>query len=331
MAANLKSQFTFAFNMKTKKGRSKHSDKKSKNSNKHDIFYTSIDRKNHLKVAHRFADWMRENYPDVKQIVDVEAEHWQEFEKTLIAPNVNQNTLNNHSTLIGKIGRVCESVFKADLDWDFPTPEAGRGDEDLRCLKMSTQLWKEVMEQAYSNTRNGMGASDSTKGLDLCARYALRVNTPSKLKAEHIDLVNMILHVPNDKGGRDRDLPIDPADKTWFQMMLFGKKNDEYIFNVKPKALNMQLGRLLKAYDKKYGTNWAKIAAEHKTSVHMLRKMRATELYVNLCDERGLTCAGYHPEVWDIVDRFLGHNENRKNLFETYIVLDSSRILGDLY
>lgn len=330
MAVNLKSQITFAFNMKTKKGRSKHSDKKQKTNNRHDIFYSSADRKNHLKIAHRFCDWMKEKYPEVKQVVEIEGAHWYEFEKTMVAPNSNQNTLHNHYGCVGKIGRVCSSVFKADLDWDYPEPEAERGNDDLRCLKMGTHLWGEVMKEGYSNTRRGMGAAESTVALDLCARYALRVNTPSKLKKEHIDLENMVLHVPSDKGNKDRDIPIKPNDKDWFEYMLFFKKTDEYLFNVKPKSLNKQLNDLLKRYDKKYGTNYAEIASKHKTSVHMLRKMRATEWYLEECDKRGLTYE-YHPEVWDIVDKWLGHEKDRKNLFDTYIILDPARILGDLY
>ena len=75
---NLKYQFLRAINQNFREGMDKHSDKKNNIRNTGKI-YSYADRKNLIDLSCNFANWMRNSYPEIKLLKDLESKHLQEF------------------------------------------------------------------------------------------------------------------------------------------------------------------------------------------------------------------------------------------------------------
>lgn len=302
MARNLKYQFKTCIDKNFKPGMDKHADKKNK-VEKNKKIYGYTDRKNLIDFTANFANFMKENYTDIKLVKDIKSEHAQNFlnEK---AKTCTEATLEQYTSKLNKMCNLINLTYKmSNLKFDIATPASNSSKQIIR----NKQITKEHYELVKENIRgNGL------KALELSRAFGLRVSEITKLQKRDIDLNNNLVKVIDGKGGRDRDVPISTTKQ--FEVanrILNSVKGNRFqsIVPITPNGINMSFTRALEKVDLKDEYNGNKI--------HSVRKLYAQETF-NKYREDGDSIE----KALGKVSKDLGHSEERgkdKDLINRYI------------
>lgn len=311
MARNLKYQFKYAIEQSCKFGADKHSMKnnKAENGNNSSRTLSYADRKNLIDVSSNFANWMKENHNEVKELKDINSNHVQEFLNQK-AQTCTSATINQYQSKFAKLEKVVNDTYtKANVSYtNTVTPTSSNNTEKLRSKSMTDSDYNKLNNYMSNNCRSDNG----TKAIQLSYHAGLRVSECAKLQQRDIKINEngtATVHVADSKGCRSRDVHIVNKDSV---QVLTNLRNsvenaNDRIVPIQAESINRAINR---AMDR---CNMQEYKA-HKTSVHSMRKAFAQREYDRYKDE------GLEPkQAWDRVSEELGYGKNRDDLYKAYI------------
>ena len=260
--------------------------------------------KNGLKDTGKdFAKWCKS--VGVKWLVDVRPEHVTAYLDGKAA-TCSTATLKAYRSRLDKIGKLASNYVGRDISSNYH----GEMPQRQTASKYDSKVRTMAMTRAdYDKAVSTMRQSDSKVALGICAAFGLRADEVAHLRSR--DIGTDSLTVEQGKGGRDRTIKAETAEQKQelhrLQTLATGKRGDEHLLHVRSGSINKTLSRAME----RVGIDKYK---EHKTGVHAVRKMYATERY------NSLRAQGYnHREAWGHVSETLGHGQDREDLFRVYV------------
>jgi integrase len=305
MGRNIQYQFMNAIDQSFDGGgHDKHSDKHT--GKQLDTVYSYGERSNLMDLSSQVSKFIKENYPDVKKVLDIKGEMIQDFLNSK-ATTCNKETLGQYASRIHKLEHVINKTYKGNITWhsDLITPVANTGTNKTRDIAMNRKDYSSILNRAYVMGSKSM----SVVAIELSGRFALRVSETCKLQPRDIDFDKMRLHVHESKGGRSRDIEISPEDIDFLKRTIDGKQQDKRIVAIKEDSVNKYLTRSQEAL------NIRSRYRDAKTGVHSIRKMVAQEQY-DKHRRNGLS----KKEALNKVSEYLGHGKNRTETMKQYIL-----------
>lgn len=297
--ANLKYQFLQAINNSFREGMDKHSLKKFEGNE--DKIYSYGARDTIVDVSCQISKFMKENYPNIKYIRDIEASHLNEFLKTKVSICTG-NTIKQYKARITKLEHICNKKYNLQLDWSknikIEKSNKGKSIRDIAFSKEQVEKIKSVLDTKRDTA--------SKRALMVFMNYGLRASEYTNIRVKDINLNSMKLHIHKSKGGRNRDIDIKPESVAQIKTLIEGKQPYDKLFNIKSTSLSAYLSRICK----KLGYNEF---IEAKSSIHALRKYAAREFYKEQLNK-------YNKKVaLENTMNFLGHGKERSDLKRTYL------------
>lgn len=302
MARNLKYQFKNAIDKNFKEGMDKHSLKRSEGLGNGRI-YSYADRKNLIDFSSNFSNYMRVNFSDVKMARDIKSEHIQKFfnEKS---KNCSKATMEQYRSKFSKLEKLVNKTYNTNISYSkgYILPISRENTEKIRNVSMS--------REEYSRLQNVINNSISSAriGIELSARFGLRVAEVTKLQGRDIDLNKGVIRVVDSKGSRSRDIEIQRNDKVFCEALKRNIGDRQRIVPLRENSVNVFLNRSLEKCDLKEKYSSA------KTGIHSIRKMAAQDFY-DKCREEGksMKISLQETSIW------LGHGRDRMELMKEYI------------
>lgn len=284
-------------------GHDKHSAKSSEGTG--GTIYSYKERENLKDVGTQLINYAKEEF-GVRQIKNISNAMVKGFLENKTS-TCRQSTLDNYCSRLDKLGHVINSCYKtADVNWKIKTPESLVGKEKLRDVKMDREDFKKVIDYA----KLADSKSKAPIALELSRKHGLRVAELSKMEARDVEITKLKLHIHESKGGKSRDLIIMEDDRELFKKITTGKSGKDKLIEIKEDSINKWLSRTLD----KLGIDKYK---DCKTGVHSVRKMAATQRYLN-----NIKSGMSKKEAEKDVSVWLGHGEDRKDVIKNYIILD---------
>lgn len=264
--------------------------------------YSFKERDNLLQTGIDLAGYCKDNF-NINKVNQITPSMVSSFLENK-AETCRQSTLDNYASRLGKLGELVNNKFaSADVNWRVEKIESLIGQDKLRDVPMAREDFNKILDYAKDNSLT----SKAVTATWLAGEFGLRVSECCKLQARDIDLNNNILHIVDSKGGRSRDLEIQPHQADFLKSLIEDKNFNDRIINIKEDSVNKWLSRI----EEKLGMTQYD---EAKTGIHSIRKMAATERYhENL--ERGMS----EKEAERDVSKWLGHGENRQDVIKNYI------------
>lgn len=311
MARNLKYQFKYAIEQSCRFGADKHSMKRNhaENGSLKARTLSYADRKNLIDVSSNFANWMKENHSDIKELKDVTSNHVQEFLNQK-AQTCTSATIEQYQSKFSKLEALVNSTYRnADVSYtNTVTPTCSNHTEKLRSKSMNDSDYNRLKNYMTENCRSDNGA----KALQLSYHAGLRVSECAKLQQRDITINEngtATVHVADSKGCRSRDVHIVNRDSVQALTELRDSVQSptDRIVPIQAESINRSINR---AMDRCGMQEYRSC----KTSVHSVRKCFAQREYDRYKEE------GLEPrQAWDRVSEELGHGKNRDDLYKTYI------------
>lgn len=298
---NLKYQFFYAIEREFEPGRDKHSDFASGGRGRGHI-YSEQERDDLVNTASDFANYVRSHF-DVRQVKDISPAMAQSFLNDK-ADSCTRGTVGQYLYRLNKIELICKNSYKSFTTGGWAGNLVNSGtNEQLRDIAFSREDYNRIL--SYAESINSKSVAPVALGI--AGRVGLRVESVVQLKAQDIDLENMKMQIRGGKGGRNWTIEIEPKDVSFLKQLTQGKAPDERLVPIREGSVNKWLSRT----EEKLNITRYK---EHKTQLHAIRKMVATETYDRLRTE-GLS----HKDAWDKVSTHLGHGQGRYDLFVVYV------------
>ena len=308
MARNLKYQFKYAIEQSFRPGTDKHSTKNNPAENGNNGLRTLsyADRKNLINVSSNFANWMKENHNDIKELKDINSNHVQEFLNQK-AQACTSATIEQYQLKFSKLEKVVNNTYpKANVNYtNTVKPVSSNNTEKLLSKTMTDSDYNKLYNYASNNCRS----DNCAKALQLSYHAGLRVSEISKLQQRDIKINSngtATVHIANSKGARDRDIHITNKDSVQALTQIRDSVQNPYdrIVPIQSESINKAINRTMDRCNmQEY--------KEHKTSVHSMRKAFAQREYDRYKSE------GLEPkQAWDRVSEQLGHGKNRDDLYK---------------
>lgn len=297
IARNLKYQFLTAINHHFKEGMDKHSVKLSGQMDGTRIFSYS-DRSNLVDLASGFAEYMKQAYPQIKEIRQIKPDHIQSFLATK-SGTVTQATLSQYGSRFNKLERLVNDSYKS-CNVDFHSvvvPVSSKGTSKVRTQMLAASDYHTLLNSTTNtNLRNALV-------LSYCG--GLRAAECSKLQAKDWNTDSGILTIVDSKGKRSREVKV-PQQHIPAVNAVMGSSTGR-ICDCQTESLQKAFRRQLEAcgLTDTYGKSGA---------FHMARKAYATNLY-KACRAQGMSVQN----SLSTVSRSLGHGANRNELMKQYI------------
>lgn len=312
---SLNQQMRFVIDNHKAFGESKRSEKFNNSEIKLKKIYSYNSNKNLNDFSKSFSNFMQNNHPEIRRIVDVKSEHVKEYLTAGKDAGWTAATYNSKVSLASKMGILVADQYGRGGEWTKGIAFLQKQPK-MRSVTMKKADVARVIQSAY------FSKSEGAWGARLAEAFGLRVSESVSLKISDFDLQTGTLHVRG-KGGRDRWIPIRSAHQ-WEEardFLSFAEKKGvgtERILSVKAPAVNAFIRRVFE----KEGIT---IYRDAKTSVHAIRKLFAQDRYVMVCAAAGVPARMpdgtwiYHAPQWDAVAAELGHGRNRADLFKAYV------------
>lgn len=253
-----------------------------------------------LDTAKMLNNYIKDKFPNVKQIKDITPNIIQEFLNNK-ANTCTQNTINTYSQSLNKIAAICNKNYSScSLTWkkDAVIPTAVTQKSQLRGI--NNQMPVSDLNKVCDYARNNYSVS----GQVLLAQRELgiRVNELITIKVENIDFKNKVLHLPNCKGNKNLDREITPGLNSILEKNIQERNiTSGRVFPISENAVNTYLRR-----------TEDKLGIEGKYSIHNIRATIAQEHFDKLRESGVSKCdAIKQTSLW------LNHGPNRERLLET--------------
>lgn len=288
---NLKYQFLHSVERSFKEGMDKHSIKKlNKENNK---IYSYSDRKNLIDTSSEFSNWMKENYPNVKMIKDINNNHIQEFLEDKRS-SCSDATLRQYVSRFRKLETLTNNTYNLNNSFsNVVVPSSLKCDGKIRNVMFTDENYNKMLNTTNQNLKNALIMSKN---------FGLRAAECSKLK--YTDLQDNKVYVVDSKGKRSRIVYIE--NKEQLEAYNYIKSQAQY-----GRVCNCQTGSLQQAFNRECKKNNIEIK---NGAFHTLRKNYATNKFQEY-RQQGLEVQ----EALDKVSKNLGHNKNRNKLMKQYI------------
>ena len=296
IARNLKYQFLTAINQHFKEGMDKHSMKHAAEMNGTRIF-SYADRSNLVDLASGFSEYMKQTYPQVREIRQISPDHVQGFlaAKSSIA---TQATLDQYSSRFAKLERLVNDSYKS-CNVDFHSvvvPSSSKCSGKVRTQMLSASDYQTLL----NNTTN----TNLYNALVLSYCAGLRASECSKIKASDWHAASGTLTIVDSKGKRSREIKVPQQHVSAVNAVMISSKD---------RICNCQTESLQKAFRRQLAT--CGLADTYKVGAfHMARKAYATQLFQE-CRKQGMSVQSSLSSV----SKSLGHGANRNELMKQYI------------
>lgn len=299
MGKNLKHQFIHAIEDNFNEGMDKHSMKANGVRNDGKVF-SYADRKNLIDLSSNFANYMKENYKDIKLVKEVRAEHIQSFLNQK-ASQCSNATLKQYEAKFNKLEKIVNKTYNINAKYKGYTLPLAKENTKIRDSSMSKDDFMKL-EKSFITSK-----SSAKIAIQLTARVGLRVSECAKLQGRDINLNDNVIHVEDGKGGRNRDVPIREEDKKYFADLKAKIGDMERVCPVRADSINKAIDRAMigEGIRNKYAD----------TSIHCIRKMYAQKEYDKFRSE-GMEIKQALQEV----SKLLGHGEDRMELMREYVL-----------
>ncbi len=288
---NIKYQFKYCIDNHFKEGMDKHSIKRSEKDNSK--IYSYADRKNLIDLSANFANWIKENYAEIRQLKDINSTHIQEFlnEK---AYNCSQKTLEQYQSHFRKLEKLCNSTYNINVDFHSAvTPiSIKNGGGKIRNIMCSDAQYQSLLKTTNNNLKSA---------LILSKNFGLRASECSKL--QYKDIKEDGIYIADSKGKRSRFVKAENKEQQEI-LKQFRQEGNGRIINVQTSSLQQAFNRECK----RKGIHF------QNGAFHTLRKNFATAKYKEY-REKGETVQ----QALDSVSHALGHGFNRNQLMKEYI------------
>lgn len=292
MARNIKYQFKNIIDRHFVEGMDKHSLKASGEMTGDRIF-SYADRKNLIDLSSNFSNFMKENYPEVKLLKDIDSNHVQAFLNSKCS-ECSQQTLSQYQSRFRKLERLANSTYHIEVDYHNTTVPLSlkNGGAKIRNILLSDTDYTKMLSTTNNNLRNA---------LLLSKHFGLRAAECSKLK--YSDVKENGIQIIDSKGKRSRFVPVENRKQKevlkQFQQIKEGR------------VCPVQTGSLQQAFNRQ--AKKQSICIDNG-AFHTLRKSYATEKYQEY-RQSGLSVQ----QSLDKVSQNLGHGSNRNDLMKEYI------------
>ena len=261
-------------------------------------------------TAKQFANYLKENHPEIKQIKEIKPEHVQEWVDSKSKQWTNRTTTEKISE-IRKLEELAKKTFNINTNM---TKGVKSKAEKQRDESRAKPMKREHLEQLREELKDSKAAAKIA--VELSYRIGLRNRESAFLRGENIDLKNKCVHIREGaKGGKYRDIPIREKDMEFFRELK--DKTPDTAFccgGVEPSSINKGIRRSMEniGISKEY----------RKTSEHAIRKIYASERMKEITgtDERTDPRQNKKEfDAWRIVQAELGHTDKfRFELYNTY-------------
>lgn len=288
---NIKYQFKHCIDTHFREGMDKHSMKRNGKDNSK--IYSYADRKNLIDLSANFANWIKENHAEIKQLKDINSMHIQEFlnEK---ANSCSRKSLQEYQSHFRKLESLCNNTYNTNVDFHSTvTPiSAKNGGGKIRNIMCSDAQYQMLLKTKNSNLKSA---------LVLSKNFGLRASECSKL--QYRDIKEDGIYIADSKGKKSRFVKAENKEQQDILQQFRGKKQG--------RICPIQTGSLQQAFNrecKKQGIHF------QNGAFHTLRKNFATAKYKEY-REKGETVQ----QALDSVSHVLGHGSKRNELMKQYI------------
>ena len=273
--------------------------------------YSSMNR---LKdVGADFAKFVKQNYPQIKMVKDINSMHCEAFLKSKLDGGCSASTIKSYAQSLQKLGKCCLYNFgeKTKIDWKsdksiYDNSKLEGQSAKIRTLSMDKKDFEKIVDYGRD--------CQSKDALKICWAFGLRSEEVVSIRG--IDIREKSLIVSNAKGWRIRELSADTLEKREALSRLKELKSEhikafmsgsERVFTIKKNSVNDYLQtNLRRSGITKYN--------DSKTGIHSIRKAFASREYERFRSE-GMN----HREAWGKVSNELGHGKDRMELFKVYV------------
>lgn len=300
MAKNITYQMTSAIDNGFKPGRDKHSDKKQTDNLTTYKIYSYASRNEMIDFSHRFGKFIKENYPDIRQVKNIGIEQVNAYLAS--KGNVTQKTMQHEVACLNKLQLCVNKKFGINTDFStgriVPVMEVKRK-RDVVFTKEQIQGLKDYFDtkkDCYSKTAFFIGE-----------RFALRASEITKLQYRDIDWENKKLHIIDSKGKRSRVIDITSDDIAFLRKITQGLTGKDRLIPLKSDSICAYLNRACKHLGYENIT-------KAKTSYHSLRKYSISVKMQEKEKELGSKKAAKQYCM-----DYLGHSKNRSDLQSVYL------------
>ena len=264
ISRNLKYQFLTAINNHFAEGMDKHAIKRAGEMNGTRIF-SYADRSNLVDLAAGFSEYMKQEYPNIREIRQISPDHVQGFLASK-SSTVTQATLDQYSSRFNKLERLVNDSYKS-CNVDFHSvvvPASSKCSGKVRTQMLAASDYNTLLSSTTNtNLRNALV-------LSYCC--GLRASECSKLKASDWNAASGTLRIVDSKGKHTREILV-PRQHFTAVAGVMGSSTGR-ICDCQTESLQKAFRRQLTACG---------LADNYKAGAfHMTRKAYATNLYREL-------------------------------------------------
>ena len=262
-------------------------------------------------IASQFSNWYKNEIGNWRILIsDITDEEWQRFvEYKQFRGDWSIRTTTGRIDVIKKLGYCVNHAFQdSQVDWSDLEPLPIRM-APVKINAMERQDYV-ILSEELSHTR-----SKGRDAADIGIRVGLRIDEIAHLKAERINIDEAIIEVwEGAKNDRNRDVPIRMEHLDYFAN-LKNKVGSGYVTGgILADSINAHTRRQMKKIISPDGTGRSLDEKYPCETEHAIRKAYARERMV---EERAKGRS--ERRSWNTVCDELGHGEDRKVLYATYI------------
>ncbi|WP_312652973.1 site-specific integrase [Aminipila sp.] len=289
-------------------GISKRAIKFDKTQDLKDSVYSYNEKTRLLDTAHDFADFIKENYQDIKYVRQIDqpiVKEYLESKHRFNDGNCNSNTVNTYSQSLDKISHLININFGINTDWQVKKNELPQDGEKLRSLRMQDEHWRDAHDNMKDGTRGKLG-------VELGREFGLRESEIIKLQIRDFDIEHGVIHIVDSKGGRSRDIPL--SEEQYIKIIEKSKEIGVKVENPMAKVVDLRLGSVSNLLSENLIKTGHPEYAAHKTSCHSVRKMWAQEQYEQKLQsylDEGIPFEKAEKQALGETSQLLGHGYQR--------------------
>lgn len=260
--------------------------------------FSYADRSNLVDLAAGFAEYMKQAYPQVKQVKNVTADHVQAF-MSAKCDSASQATLDQYASRFGKLERLVNDTYKScNVDFhSIAVPLSSKnGGGKVRCQMLATS--------DYSTLLNSTTNTNLRNALTLSYCCGLRAAECSKLRSTDYNATDNTISIIDSKGKRSRTVKVPQQHISAVRAVM--TSTEGRICSCQTESLQKAMRRQLASCG---------LAKQYPNgAMHLCRKAFATNMYQELRNN-GVGVQG----SLSAVSKALGHGANRNELMKQYI------------
>lgn len=313
MSVSLKNQVIHAISKSKSIGADKHSAKgkgQAYSGNKTGKIYSYSTYRARQDVAKSFCNYVKDNYPEVRQASQLTAEHAQSWLNHCATTGCSTDTLKSYKSQLNSIEKNINSAYRCNTNLSAATAPKG-GTKAIRCNPMKSEHLQALKDsyRPYSTGANALTIAEATgaRNEEICHVQNRDIHINSDGTAT--------VHIESGKGGRNRDIQVrNPEHVQNLQDLKnhLGASPTERPCPVTRQSLLNNLERHMKSTYTSEGTS---IKSQYQNQeFHSIRKMYAQNEY-NQCRNEGMS----KEQAFQYVTEQLGHNRTDPDLMNRYI------------